>query len=57
MKNNSIQFLLLSFFIASCGGGGSGLTLTVQQLSSFSVNEDETYETVISASANNSRLS
>ena len=52
MKNNSLQFLLLSFFIASCGGGGSGLTLTVQQLSSFSVNEDETYETVISASAN-----
>ena len=53
MKNNSLQFLLLSIFLASCGGGGgSSLELTVQQFNSFSVNEDETYETVISSSTN-----
>ena len=54
MKNNSLQFLLLSFFIASCGGGGGGssLVLTVQQFNSFSVNEDDIYETVISSSTN-----
>jgi hypothetical protein len=53
MKNNSLQFLLLSIFLASCGGGGgSSLILTVQQFSSFSVNEDSTYQTVISASTN-----
>ena len=54
MKNNSIQFLLLSFFLASCGGGGGGssLELTVQQFNSFSVNEDDIYETIISSSTN-----
>ena len=53
MKNNSLQFLLLSIFLASCGGGGgSSLILTVQQFSSFSVNEDSSYQTVISASTN-----
>ena len=54
MKNNSLQFLLLSIFLASCGGGGGGssLVLTVQQFSSFSVNEDDTYQTVISSSTN-----
>jgi len=54
MKNNSLQFLLLTIFLASCGGGGgsSSLELVVQNFSSFSVNEDETYETVISASTN-----
>ena len=53
MKNNSLQFLLLSLFLASCGGGGgSSLILTVQQFSSFSVNEDSSYQTVISASTN-----
>ena len=54
MKNNSLQFLLLSIFLASCGGGGGGssLELTVQQFSSFSVNEDDIYETIISSSTN-----
>ena len=53
MKNKSFKFLLLTFFLASCGGGGgSSLVLTVQQFNSFSVNEDTTYETVISASTN-----
>ena len=53
MKNNSLQFLLLSIFLASCGGGGgSSLVLTVQQFSSFSVNEDDTFQTVISSSTN-----
>ena len=54
MKNNSLQFLLLSLFLVSCGGGGSGssLELTVQQFSSFSVNEDDIYETIISSSTN-----
>ena len=54
MKNNSIQFLLISLFIASCGGGGGGssLELTVQQFSSFSVDEDDNFQTVISASTN-----
>ncbi len=53
MKNNSLQFLLLSIFLTSCGGGGgSSLILTVQQFSSFSVNEDSSYQTVISASTN-----
>ena len=49
MKNNSLQFLLLSMFLASCsgGGGGSSLELTVQQFTSFSVNEDDVYETII----------
>ena len=56
MKNNSLQFLLLSLLIASCGGGGGGssLELTVQQFSSFSVDEDDTFQTVISASTNKS---
>ena len=55
MKNNSLQFLLL-LLIASCGGGGGGssLELTVQQFSSFSVDEDDTFQTVISASTNKS---
>jgi len=53
MKNNSLQFLLLSIFLASCGGGGgSSLELTVQQFSSFSVNEDDVYETIVSSSTN-----
>ena len=54
MKNKSLQFLLLSIFLASCGGGGGGssLELTVQQFSSFSVNEDDTFQTVISSSTN-----
>jgi len=54
MKNNSLQFLLLSLLVASCGGGGGGssLELTVQQFSSFSVDEDDTFQTVISASTN-----
>ena len=53
MKNKSLEFLLLSIFLASCGGGGgSSLVLTVQQFSSFSVNEDDDYQTVISSSTN-----
>ena len=54
MKNNFLSFLLLPFILVSCGGGGGGssLVLTVQQFTSFNVNEDEFYETVISASTN-----
>ena len=53
MKNNPLQFLIISIFLASCGGGGgSSLELTVQQFSTFSVNEDDTYQTVISSSTN-----
>ena len=53
MKNNSLKFLLLSIFLASCGcGGGSSLVLTVQQFTSFSINEDDNYETIISSSTN-----
>ena len=53
MKNNSLQFLIVSIFLASCGGGGgSSLELTVQQFSTFSVNEDDNFQTVISSSTN-----
>ena len=54
MKNNFLSFLLLPIFLVSCGGGGGGssFVLTVQQFTSFNVNEDESYETVISASTN-----
>ena len=54
MKNNFLSFLLLPFILVSCGGGGGGssLVLTVQQFTSFNVNEDDFYETVISASTN-----
>ena len=53
MKNKSLEFLLLSIFLASCGGGGgSSLVLTVQQFTSFSVNEDDVYETIVSSSTN-----
>ena len=53
MKNNFFIFLLLPIILVSCGGGGSSpLVLTVQQFTSFNVNEDESYETVISASTN-----
>ncbi len=53
MKNNFLSFLLLPIILVSCGGGGSSpLVLTVQQFTSFNVNEDESYETVISASTN-----
>ena len=54
MKNNYLSFLLLPFILVSCGGGGGGssLVLTVQQFTSFNVNEDDFYETVISASTN-----
>ena len=54
MKNNFLTFLLLPIFLVSCGGGGGGssFVLTVQQFTSFNVNEDESYETVISASTN-----
>ena len=54
MKNNTLQFLLFSLLLSACGGGGgsSSLELTVQQFSSFSVNEDDIYETVITASTN-----
>ena len=53
MKNKSLEFLLLSIFLASCGGGGgSSLVLTVQQFTSFSVNEDDIYETIVSSSTN-----
>ncbi len=54
MKNYSIYFLILAFLVTSCGGGGgsSPFVLTVQQFSSFTVNEDDSYQTVISASTN-----
>ena len=54
MKNNFLSFLLLPIFLVSCGGGGGGssFVLTVQQFTSFNVNEDESYETVILASTN-----
>ena len=54
MKNNFLTFLLLPIFLVSCGGGGGGssFVLTVQQFTSFNVNEDESYETVISATTN-----
>ena len=54
MKNNFLSFLLLPIILVSCGGGGGGssFVLTVQQFTSFNVNEDESYETVISASTN-----
>ena len=54
MKNHYIKILLVSFFISACGGGGGGssLELTVEPFSSFSVNEDDIYETVISSSTN-----
>ena len=54
MKNYSIYFLILTLLVTSCGGGGgsSPFVLTVQQFSSFTVNEDDSYQTVISASTN-----
>ena len=54
MKNNFLSFLLLPIILVSCGGGGGGssFVLTVQQFTSFNVNEDESYETVILASTN-----
>ena len=54
MKNYSIYFLILAFLVTSCAGGGgsSPFVLTVQQFSSFTVNEDDSYQTVISASTN-----
>ena len=55
MKNYSVYFLILTFFLTSCGGGGSSsFVLTVQQFTSFTVNEDDSYQTVISASTNKS---
>ena len=55
MKNYSVYFLIIAFFLTSCGGGGSSsFDLTVQPFSSFTVNEDDSYQTVISASTNKS---
>ena len=55
MKNYSVYFLIIAFFLTSCGGGGSSsFDLTVQPFSSFTVNEDDNYQTVISASTNKS---
>ena len=56
-----LYFLSIIFVISSCGGGGGGggaaapvsipFSLTLG-LTSFSVNEDETYSGTIKASAN-----
>ncbi len=52
MKKNLFLYIFVSFFLASCGGGGSSpdFNLNVQNLSTFSIDEDNTLETVISAS-------
>ena len=54
MKNKIFIFLISAFIITSCGGGGGGgpLILTVTPFSTLSVDEDDVYETVITATAN-----
>ena len=52
MKNKYLHLIISLFFIYSCGGGGGSapFVLNVGNFNSLSVNEDETFETVISAS-------
>ena len=54
MKNLIFNLLIALFIISSCGGGGGSdrLTLDVSNFNSLSVNEDDTYVTVISAQTN-----
>ena len=54
MKNLIFNLLIAVFIISSCGGGGGSdrLTLDVSNFNSLSVNEDDTYVTVISAQTN-----
>ena len=54
MKNKFILALVSLFVLASCGGGGGSapLVISVMPFSSLSVNEDDTYETILTATAN-----
>ena len=54
MKNKFILALVSLFVLASCGGGGGSapLVLSITPFSSLSVNEDDTYETILTATAN-----
>ena len=54
MKNKFILALVSLFVLASCGGGGGSapLVISVTPFSSLSVNEDDTYETILTATAN-----
>lgn len=54
MKNfNLINLFICIFLIYSCGGGGSApFTLTLPNLSSISINEDNPYTSTIRASTN-----
>ena len=52
MKNKYLRLIISLFFIYSCGGGGGSapFVLNVSNFNSFSVDEDETFQTVITAS-------
>ena len=54
MKNKFILALVSLFILASCGGGGGSapLVISVTPFSSLSVNEDDTYETILTATSN-----
>ena len=53
MKNIYVKILVPLFILCACGGGsGSPLVLSVTPFSTFSVNEDETYERVLTATTN-----
>ena len=52
-KFNLINLFICIFLISSCGGGGSApFTLTLPNLSSISINEDNPYTSSIGASTN-----
>jgi len=52
-KFNLINLFICIFLISSCGGGGSApFTLTLPNLSSISINEDNPYTSTIGASTN-----
>ena len=52
-KFNLINLFICIFLIYSCGGGGSApFTLTLPNLSSISINEDNPYTSTIGASTN-----
>ena len=52
-KFNLINLFICIFLISSCGGGGSApFTLTLPNLSSISLNEDNPYTSTIGASTN-----
>ena len=54
MKNKFLLGLFSLCIISSCGGGGGSapLVMSITPFSSLSVNEDETYETTITATTN-----